>query len=102
MHKNAMSNERDKHPERRQYLRHQYPWGERGIVELDGKTFPLLDICLHGLRSDIGMDMALVEGATVNATIRFATGKELAQSGTIVRRQGDLNESSCYVRAGLF
>ena len=82
-----MNNERDSRPKRRQYFRHQYPLAERPMLEIKGKTFPILDISERGLRINTAPGMAFVDGATVDITIRFAEREGLAQSGTIVRMQ---------------
>ena len=82
-----MDNERDRRPERRQYFRRQYPLAERPMLEIEGKTLPILDISECGLRINTAPGMAFVDGATVDMTIRFAGGEGLARSGTIVRMQ---------------
>ncbi len=83
-----MENERDRRAERRQHVRHQYPLAQRPMVEIAGKTFPVLDISERGLRIETTPGLEFVDGATVDMTIRFAEGEGLARSGTIVRQQG--------------
>ena len=82
-----MDNERDSRPERRQHARHQFPLAKGPMLEIEGKTFPILDICERGLRIQTPPGMGFVDGETVNMTIRFAEGDDLARSGTIVRTQ---------------
>ena len=83
-----MDNQRDRRPERRKYVRYQYPVAEPPMVEIEGKTFPVVDICDHSLRIQTPLDVAFVEGTTVEATIRFSNRETLDLSGTIVRQQG--------------
>jgi len=83
-----MDNERDRRPERRKYLRYQYPSDKRPILEIAGWLFPVLDICEHGFRIQTTPSMGFVVGAMVEATIRFSERDNLDLSGTIVRQQG--------------
>jgi hypothetical protein len=57
------------------------------MVEIEGKTFPILDISERGLRIEPTLNMGFVNGATVDMMMRFAEGERLARSGTIVRTQ---------------
>ena len=82
-----MENERDRPPERRQHVRHQFPLAKGPMLEIGGKTFPILDICERGLRIQTPPSMGFVDGETVDMTIRFAEGEELSRSGTVVRTQ---------------
>ncbi len=83
-----MENEHDRRSERRYYVRHRYPLGERPMAEIEGRPYPILDICGHGLGIETPPGTAFEEGATVDVTIRFAGGDELALSGTIIHMQG--------------
>ena len=83
-----MDNQRDRRPERRKYVRHQYPSDKRPILEISGWLFPVLDICERGFRIQTTPSMGFVEGATVEATIRWSDREALDLSGTIVRQQG--------------
>ncbi len=82
-----MENERDRRPERRQHVRLKFPLAKGPMLEIEGKTFPILDICERGLRIQTPPSIGFVDGETVDMTIRFADGDELARSGTIVRMQ---------------
>ena len=82
------SKHRNKRSERRKYVRYRYPLGERPMVEIKGKTFPVVDISEHGLRIETTPGLEFVDGATVDMTIRFAEGEGLARTGRIARQQG--------------
>ena len=83
-----MDNASDKRPERRRYIRYQYPLAQRPLLEIAGWLFTVLDICEHGLRIQTSKDGALVLGAAVDMVIRFSDREVLELSGTIVRMQG--------------
>ena len=83
-----MDTERGRRPERRQYVRHQYPLTERPMAEIEGRPYPILDICGRGLRIEKPTGTAFEEGATVDVRLPLAGGNELALSGTIIHMQG--------------
>ncbi len=83
-----MENERDRRPERRQYVRYQYPRAQRPMVEIAGKTFPVLDISERGLGIEPPLSMGFLNGETVDMTIRFAGGDELVRSGEVIHMRG--------------
>ncbi len=83
----SVESEHGTRPERRQNVRHQYHPRKRPTLEIKGKTFPILDISERSLRIEPPLSMRFVVGETVDMTIRFADGEELARSGTIVRMQ---------------
>jgi len=83
-----MDNEGKKRPERRQYFRQQYPQAKQPMLEIEGKTFPVLDICERGVKIEAVHSMAFVEGATIDVTIRFAEEERLSLSGKIIHMKG--------------
>jgi len=83
-----MDNVCDRQPERRKYVRHQYPVTKRPNVEIAGWAFPVLDTCERGLRILTSPSKGFVQGATVDFKIRFSEKEYIDLSGTIVRQQG--------------
>ena len=84
-----MDNARERRrPERRRYLRQQYPLDKRPILEIAGWLFPVLDICERGLRIQTSPSMGFVKGAMIDATVRLGDREAVALSGTVVQQQG--------------
>ncbi len=72
----------------RAYYRINYPERERPEVLLGESSLPVLECSERGLRLDVSAAPPLAAGDSIEGTVRFRRGDNVAVSGVVARADG--------------